>query len=153
MIVVSDTSPLTALLTVGEISILRELFSEVVIPEAVQMELCRTHSDLPDWIRVHVVRNRSSAAHFAQFVDLGEAEAIALAKELRADHLLIDERKGRRLAAQEGLSVIGLLGAVILARKRGLIPSARTLLERLDREAGVYLSHDVRESALKTVNE
>jgi predicted nucleic acid-binding protein len=67
--------------------------------------------------------------------------------------LLIDESKGRKLAVQEGLAVIGVLGVVLLAKRKQLIPSARLLLERLDREAGMYLAPDIREAALKTVDE
>ena len=70
-------------------------------------------------------------------MDDGEAEAIELARELRADGLLIDERKGRKLAAREGVAVIGWLGVVLLAKRKMLIPSARILIERLDREAGM----------------
>ena len=102
MIVISDTSPLTALLTVGQVDLLVRLFGEVVIPEAVRSELLKSHTALPAWLRVQPVLNRTQADLYAQSVDLGEAEAIALAQELRADHLLIDERKGRRLAAQQG---------------------------------------------------
>ena len=54
---------------------------------------------------------------------------------------------------REGLVVIGLLGVVLLAKHRGLIPSARVFIEQLHSEAGVYLSEAVRESALKTVGE
>jgi predicted nucleic acid-binding protein len=90
---------------------------------------------------------------YARSVDSGEAEAIALATELKADHLLIDERKGRRLAAQLGLSVVGLLGVVLMAKRRSLIPSARSLLLRLDQEAGVYLGNELKETALRTVGE
>jgi uncharacterized protein len=86
-------------------------------------------------------------------VDRGEAEAIALAEELRADHLLIDERKGRRLAQQRGVPVIGLLGVVLLAKHAKLISSAGRLLEKLDREAGIYLSDELKKAALKTVGE
>jgi predicted nucleic acid-binding protein len=49
--------------------------------------------------------------------------------------------------------VIGVLGVVLLAKRKQLIPSARLLLERLDREAGMYLAPDIREAALKTVDE
>ena len=153
MIVVSDTSPLTALLTVGEARLLPELFAEVVIPEAVQKELLRNHPNLPDWLRVASVQNTAQAAKYSQLVDAGEAEAIELARELHADRLLIDERKGRKLAVQEGVAVIGLLGVVLLAKRKEFIPSARLLLERLDREAGMYLAPDIREAALKTVGE
>ena len=153
MIVVSDTSPLTALLTVGEARLLPELFAEVVIPEAVRDELLRTHTLLPAWVRVEPVKNVAEAARLGRLVDTGEAEAIALARELHADRLLIDERRGRKLAAQEGVAVIGLLGVILLARRNGLIPSARALLLRLDLEAGMYLSPDLRDEALRTVGE
>lgn len=153
MIVVSDTSPLTALLTLGKADLLAQLFAEVFIPQAVQMELSRSHAGLPEWLQVRVVRDKQQVQRFSELVDSGEAEAIVLAGELHADRVLMDERKGRRLATQQGLRVVGLLGVVLLARQRGLIPSARALLERLDREAGMYLADDVREAALKSVGE
>ena len=153
MIVVSDTSPLTALLTVGEENLLPLLFTEVVIPEAVQKELLRNHARLPDWLRVATVQNPSQVGKYSQIVDAGEAEAIELARELHADRLLIDERKGRKLAVQEGVAVIGLLGVVLLAKRKALVPSARNLLQRLETEAGMYLSADILNQALKTVGE
>ena len=153
MIVVSDTSPLTALLTVGAAEILPQLFGEVVTPGAVRDELLRGHAALPAWLRVEAVKNSAEARRFAQLVDAGEAEAIELAKELHATRLLIDERKGRRLAAQEGVPVIGLLGVVLLAKRNGLVPSARILLHKLDRDAGMYLTDELREQALKSVGE
>ncbi len=153
MIVVSDTSPLTALLTVSEENLLPKLFLEVVIPEAVRNELLRNHPTLPDWLRVASVQDLKQAAKYSQLVDAGEAEAIELARELHADRLLIDERKGRKLAIQEGVAVIGLLGVILLAKRKAFIPSARTLLQRLEREAGMYLSPDIRDTALKSVGE
>lgn len=153
MIVVSDTSPLTALLTVGQTDILARLFGDVIIPSAVNNELLCHHSHLPVWIRVVAVQNTARAAAFSHIVDRGEAEAIELARELKADRLLIDERKGRRLAAQEKIPVIGLLGVVLLAKRRSLILSARELLARLETEAGMYLDDNIREEALKSVGE
>lgn len=100
MIVVSDTSPLTALLTVGQAELLPKLFREVVIPDAVRIELLRNHPRLPDWLRVASVKDSAQAERYSRIVDAGEAEAIELARELHADQLLIDERKGRRLAVQ-----------------------------------------------------
>jgi predicted nucleic acid-binding protein len=153
MIVVSDTSPITALLAVERADLLKQLFGEVVIPNAVESELLRTHPALPGWLRVSSVQNSAKAIFYALSVDRGEAEAIALAEELHADHLLIDERKGRRLAQKQGLPVVGLLGVVLLAKRSKLIPSARTLLEQLDQKAGIYLSGELKEAALKTVGE
>jgi predicted nucleic acid-binding protein len=144
MIVVSDTSPLTALLTVGEAELLPRLFQDVIIPEAVRIELLRNHARLPDWLRVACVQNTAQAGKYSQLVDAGEAEAIELALELHA---------GRKLALQEGVAVIGLLGVVLLAKRQALIPSARRLIERLDREAGMYLAEDIKEAALISVGE
>ncbi len=153
MIVVSDTSPLTALLTVGEATLLPNLFHEVIVPEAVRRELTRNHSPLPDWLRTATVQDTAQVGKYAEIVDAAEAEAIELARELQADRLLIDERKGRKLAVQEGVAVIGLLGVVLLAKRKVLIPSARTLLARLDQEAGMYLTPDIRDAALNSVGE
>jgi uncharacterized protein len=153
MIVVSDTSPLTALLTVGQADILPRLFGEVIIPKAVETELLRAHPALPDWLRIRLLNDDAKARLYAQSVDRGEAEAIALAEELRADRLLIDERKGRRLAQQQGVPVVGLLGVVLMAKRAGLIASARLLLNRLDQESGVFWTDELKETALRTVGE
>ncbi len=153
MIVVSDTSPLTALLTVQQIDLLTRIFGEVVIPAAVQTELLRAHAILPDWLKVQPVGNQTKVQTYLLKVDLGEAEAIALAEELQADYLLIDERKGWRLAQARDLRVVGLLGVILIAKRRGLISSARDLLSQLDEKAGIYLSSDLKNTALKTVGE
>jgi uncharacterized protein len=125
----------------------------VVIPPAVREELSSSHPLLPPWIQVKTVQNQDRVREYARTVDAGEAEAIELARELRADRLLMDERKGRRLALQEGVPVIGLLGVTLLAKRHRLIPSARELLRRLEAEAGIYLAADIKETALKTVAE
>lgn len=153
MIVVSDTSPLTALLTVNASEILPQLFGEVIVPRAVWQELQRSHPVLPAWLKARDVADARETLRLATVVDQGEAEAIELAKELRAELLLIDERKGRRLATQEGIPIIGLLGVVLLAKRKSLIPSARVLLDALRLEAGVYLSENLLERALASVDE
>jgi len=135
MIVVSDTSPLTALIQCQSEEILLGLFNEVVIPEAVQKELLRFHASIPNWLQVKSVIEDERVDAFSSVVDRGEAEGIELAIELKADRLLIDERKGQRLAAREGVPVIGLLGIVLLAKQTGLIPSARGLLAELEKTA------------------
>ena len=153
MIVVSDTSPLTALLTVNRSEVLPQLFAEVVVPRTVWDELRRSHIELPEWLKMQDVSDAQETARLAELLDEGEAEAIELAKELHADLLLIDERKGRRVAAEEGVPVIGLLGVVLLAKRRGLIPSARAMMAALRTEAGAYLSDELLDKALASVGE
>ena len=153
MIVVSDTSPVTALLSIGREQILQDLFTEVIIPLAVQNELLRSHPRLPEWIRCEAIKNLEYASLLATGLDVGEAESIVLAKEFNADWLLIDERKGRAVAAKEGVSVIGLLGVLALAKKRLILPAVRPILDKLQHDAGMYLSHGVREKLLQAVGE
>ena len=69
MIVVSDTSPVTALLTVGEADLLPALFTEVVIPEAVREELLRSHRSLPQWLRITAVKDRLRVDAYCHEVD------------------------------------------------------------------------------------
>jgi predicted nucleic acid-binding protein len=153
MIVVSDTSPISGLLKIGQIEILSKLFGEVVIPAAVERELLRAHSNFPKWLRVERVVNQIQATEFGKIVDLGEAEAIQLAKELRADRLLIDDLKGRKLAEREGVRAIGLVGVIIMAKMTGTTPSVSALLIRLKTEAHIYLSDEIVAAALDAVGE
>ena len=153
MIVVADTSPLLALLAVRQAEILPRLFQRVVVPEGVRAELARSHPDLPGWVQVETVKKPAEARRLAAMVDWGEAEAIELAKELRADRLLMDERKGRKLAMAEGLEVIGVVGVLILARQKNLIPSLAKIFEALRGEAGFYLSDFLVAEALRACGE
>ena len=95
MIVVSDTSVVTALIQIGRIGLLAEIFGRVVILGAVADELAVSHVTLPAWIRTICVRDDQVVEDLLSELDAGESEAIALALELGADFLLIDEKRGR----------------------------------------------------------
>ena len=90
VIVVSDTSAITALLQIGRGVLLQELYHEVLIPEAVRDELLPAHPSLPPFLRCDRVADESEVQRLCVELDLGEAEAIVLAKERRADVLLMD---------------------------------------------------------------
>ncbi|MBM3888511.1 MAG: DUF3368 domain-containing protein [Verrucomicrobia bacterium] len=153
MIVVSDTSPLTSLITIGREHLLERLFGAVYVPEAVQQELISFHGALPSFLRTASVQHRGRVLQLEGELDRGEAEAIVLAQELMADLILIDEKTGRRVAIREGLNVIGLLGVVTLAKRRGLIPSAREVVDSLRLHAGFHIADDVVAAALRSVGE
>lgn len=123
MIVVSDTSPVSSLMQIGHCELLRDLFEVVCIPGAVRDELAKFHPALPTFLDVRDIVDRGRAQSLLSSLDLGEAEAIVLAIEIRADYLLVDERLGRAIATQSGLKVIGLVGVLLLAKQRGLIGS------------------------------
>jgi len=153
MIVVSDTSAITSLLQIGRVELLARIYGDVFIPSAVGRELAVFHRELPTFIREVPVANPAACQRLLDSVDGGEAEAIVLAHELKADELLMDDAAGRRLAAAEGLNVIGLLGVLLEAKARGFIPSLQEALDDLESKAGFYVSETVRNLILREAGE
>lgn len=153
MIVVSDTTAVSNLLTVGRADLLVSLFRRVLIPPAVWAELLAFHSDLPDWLEVVTVTDSSRVLAFHKQVHPGEAEAIALALEVKPDWLLIDDADGRKLAKSEGAPVVGLMGVLLMAKRDGFLNEVKTLMTSLASEAGFYLSAAVRDEVLRLANE
>jgi predicted nucleic acid-binding protein len=86
-------------------------------------------------------------------LDPGESAAIALCLNEKADALLIDEALGRRVAEDLGLKTIGILGVLIESQRRQFIPSVKTLLDRLEKEAGFWISPNLRIKVLQVVGE
>ena len=153
MRVVSDTSPVLNLAIVGQLSLLREQFGEIWIPPASHDELC-VDEDLPGsqavrealdagWLRVEEVKDRPLVQVLRRDLDKGEAEAIALAVEVRAGWVLLDEREGRRIAKSLGLKVTGVLGILLRARGVGKIPSLRQVMVELQDKAGFRIGADL----------
>jgi predicted nucleic acid-binding protein len=129
MAAVSNCSPLRYFIAVGRADLLHAVLGKITIPGAVFREL--THSsapesvrawmkNLPDWLMVETVL-MPIASGLAETLDLGESEAIQLALNLQSDFILIDERRGRREAESCGLKVIGALGVLLEAHRRGMI--------------------------------
>ena len=151
MIVVSDTTAISNLLTIGRADLLTTLFERVIIPPAVWTELLAFHPELPDWLEVVTVSQVQRMRDYQRLVHAGEA--IALALEVRPDWLLIDDSDGRRLAKQEGAPVIGLMGVLLLAKERGLLLQVKSVIEALESQAGFYLSAAVRHEVLNLAGE
>lgn len=153
MIVVSDTSAITSLIHIGRERLLQQLHGDVLIPEAVHRELLRTHSRIPEFLKVRQVGDRRFVARLEVELDSGEAEAIVLAKETKSDLLLIDEKLGRQISLREGVPIAGLVGLIVEAKQRGLMDSVRELVDRLESEAGFRVSDAVRKEAFRLAGE
>ncbi len=86
-------------------------------------------------------------------LDLGEAEAIILAKEFRADYLLRDETLGRQVAIREGVKVIGLLGVLLEGKDRGYLTSVREVTADLETIAGFRVAYAVKQIIFREAGE
>lgn len=161
MIVVSDTTAIINLAIIGELHLLPDLFETILIPRAVYQEVVVRGANMPGaetveratWIQQKTPQNQSLVEQLRADLDPGEAEAIALAIEQQADLLVIDERKGREVAKHHQLPIIGLLGILTIAKRRGLIPAVKPLVDRLVEEADFYVSEKLLATVLASVQE
>lgn len=158
MIVVSDTSSISNLLIIGEVHLLRILFSTVVVPDAVYEELCRVPAQKNtlqrlDWIERRKLADIRLFKRLRDELDRGESEAIALAVELEADLLLIDESLGREVAKSLGLKITGILGVLIRAKDAGYITEVRPLVNKLIDEADFWVGANTISTALHLAGE
>jgi len=153
MPVVSDTSPILNLAIIGRLSLLNDQFEKIWIPDAVLDEL-RSEEDLPGsqeirvalqdgWLGVKKVQNYDQVKVLARELDRGEAEAIALALEMKAEWILADEKEARKICKAFGLRVTGVLGILLKAKSLGKIESLAKVIEELVEEAGFRIGKDI----------
>ncbi len=161
MTVASNTSPIFYLSTIGQLDLLRQLYGKIVIPTAVFNEITNVGNTdasaalVPtlSWIQTRSVANQELVNTLKTELDLGEAEAIALAVELNVDRLLIDERLGRSAATRLGLQVTGVLGIFIAAKRKNLIQEVKPLLDALIEQVGFWVDEQLYAEVLQAVGE
>jgi len=127
--VVVNATPVIALALINQLDLLRRLYGEALIPPAVRAEVLAGGPGSPgfvelqraEWIRVTDLQDPRRADLLSD-LDRGEAEVIALAQELNATLVIVDERLARRHVRRLGLKLTGTLGVLLKAKERGLIP-------------------------------
>ena len=153
MVVVADSSPLRYLIVVGEQELLPELFGETWIPSAVLIELSASSTPAgvrtflnnpPGWLKVREPREETLETISAE-LDRGERAALALARELNADLVLLDDAAARSEAKSLGFRITGTVGVLRLAAERGLI-NVPAIVEQL-RQSGFYLNDSLIHAA------
>ncbi len=145
---VTDSSPLIALERISRLDLLPTVLGVVVAPTAVVREF----GSRPGWLEERVVQNQALVRALRERVDAGEAEAIALAAELSAPAVLLDERRARRVAIEVGVPVLGTVGMLLRAKQRGHLHAVRPVLDALD-AAGFHLAKSLRTEALNRAGE
>jgi hypothetical protein len=160
MKVVSNSGPLINLAKVGQFTLLRDLFQHIMIPPAVFEEVVVRGGGQPgsgetntaQWITRGMLEQFDVADILVAELDRGEAEALALALQEKADWLLIDERVGRRFAQQVGLKVKGTLGVLLEGVRRDCIDDLQPLLDTLMAE-GTWIAPALYAEVLKLSQE
>ena len=157
----SNASPLINLARIGQLDLLPQLYGELTVPEAVWHEVVVEGSGQPgaekigsaSWVQVKSVSNRQLVQALRQELDAGEAEAIALALEVGADFLLMDEHLGRDTAQHMGVRSVGLIGVLIEAKRKGLVGGIQPLLDALRDVAGFWVSAPLYQRVLEDEGE
>lgn len=159
-IVVSNSGPLIALATIGRLNLLKELFGQVCIPQAVYEEVVvhgkgepgAREVDETEWVKTVEVKDRLAVSLLREELAAGESEAIVQAQELNACYVLIDDRIARRKARLIGLRMTGTLGVLLMAKDAGLIRAVKPILDEL-RQTDFRMSSRVYQSVLTEANE
>ncbi len=157
--VVANATPIIALALIGQLDLLKRIYARVLIPPTVQSEVLKggatnigvTELQMSDWIKVTALSDARRADSLSD-LDRGEAEVIALAQEVNADLVIIDERLARWHAKHVGLKITGTIGVLLEAKRLGLVASLKPLIEQL-LQGGIRLGNDVVTKALRLADE
>ena len=160
MKVVCNSSTLIALTRIGRLDILKKGTGSLIIPQAVYDELVIKGKSRPgasdiesaEWIVKIEVSGRETVERYHSVLELGESEAIALAREIQADLIILDDEKARRMALSEGLKVSGLLAFLIQEKEKNNIERLKPLLDQL-RLKSFFLSEDLYYHILRKAGE
>lgn len=157
---VVDTSPLIFLAKLDRLDLLRTGADQVVAPPAVFQEI----DEYPDaaseqiedakrtWLSVRSPTDRRLVDVLMADLDAGESEVIALALELEAERVVLDDLDARRLAQRLGIAPVGTLGLLLAAKLRGEIQSLQAEIARL-RQAGFRVSPNLSQAILREAGE
>lgn len=158
-LVVVNATPIITLAIVDQLELLRHLYPRLVIPEAVHREVLAGGNHRPgarqlaaaSWIQIVPLQDPRRADLLAD-LDRGEAEVLALAQELDASLVILDERLGRRHATRLGFVVTGTIGVLLLAKEKGRIERVAPFLGRIQ-AAGIRFGVPLVQQALQLAGE
>jgi predicted nucleic acid-binding protein len=160
---VSNTSPISNLAIIEKLDLLFDQFSQVFIPRSVFEELSRMTNTTArnlvlqaveaGWLVVRHAISADTISLLLASLHRGEAEAITLALDIRAELLLMDESDGRRIAREYGVPVRGILGILLRARKTGRVSAIKPYIEMLKKDAKFFIASDLEKSILAAAGE
>jgi predicted nucleic acid-binding protein len=159
-LIVADTGPLIALAKIDQLDLLRHFYKKISIPETVFAEATqdlswhdasRIHVFVEQYVEVALDKDSGIVKELFMRLDAGESQALALADAMNCP-VLLDERRGRTVAKQMNISIVGTVGLLVKAKQEGLIVELRKYLIEMT-EHGYRLSPALIQQALKVVGE
>jgi hypothetical protein len=140
---------------------MQKIYGRILIPCAVHEELSDERAgqtviaavQSATWMEIQSVQNRQLVDELRTRINIGEAEAIALAVEAKATRLLIDERLGRQVATDLGLRITGVLGILLLAKRQKLITAVKPIMNELVMQANFRISSQLYADVLDVAGE
>lgn len=157
--VIVNSTPLIVLCGIGRLDILRELYQEISIPNAVYREVtakddsaCVQIRSAAEWICVEQIKDHSEKKMYKAKLQDGEVEVMILAQEQEADLVILDDNAAKKTAKYLGLTVTGTLGVLVKAKYQGIIKEVRPLLSEM-RQNGFYVSSAVERMVLEQTGE
>ena len=155
--VVVNTTPLIALAEIGELHLLKDLYSEIYIPHAVFEEIKSepAYTEVRNasvWIKQVSVDSEDNREMLSSRLHSGEVEVIQYARESKADLVILDDQLARRTAKYLGLTITGTLGVIIKAKEKGYVSSVKSIMDKLIQN-GLYVDPKIQVEVLKLSNE
>ncbi len=154
--VIANTTPLIALANIDRLELLHELYGSITIPQAVMDEIIREPAKQrvrrATWIKVESIQDVSQKDIFRARLHAGEVEVMILAREQRADLLIIDDDAAKKTAKFLGLNVTGTLGVLLKAKREGYLEKVEPVINELLCD-GLFISDTVKGYVLREAGE
>ena len=158
--VIVNSTPIIVLCNIGLLDILKALYAEIYIPEAVYREVtekddsaCQVLKTALNWIHVEKIANQADKKMYKAKLHDGEVEVMILAQEGTADDLVvIDDNAAKKTAKYLGLKVTGTIGVLLKAKREGIIPEIASVLEKMKKN-GFYISESLEQLVLEQAGE
>lgn len=157
--VIVNSTPLIILCNIGKLEILRNLYGEIIIPQAVYEEVtvkadsaCQQIKSA-NWIHVEQIKDQSDKKMYRAKLHAGEVEVMILAQEdKKTDLVVIDDNAAKKTARYLGLTVTGTVGILLKAKKSGIVGEIHPILNSMKKE-GFYISGNIERMILEQAGE
>ena len=154
--VIANTTPLIALANINRLELLRELYGTIIVPQAVIDEIIREPAKQrvrnAAWIKVEAIRDPSQKDFFRARLHAGEVEVMILAREQKADLVIMDDDAAKKTAKFLGLNVTGTLGILLKAKTEGYLEKVGPIMDEMILD-GLFIGDTVKSYVLKEAGE